>query len=517
MNHRLDVLRWVLIAGLTGGALGCGEGSESNDPADELPPPAIMRDLVELDPGIGLESGAGDPIAVGESKIVQGVDDSGHPSAGMLQAGFSACSATLIGRKTVLTARHCVSGWTVSFKVGGQSYTAARIVSHPGFGLSSDLALAILGKEVSGVQPAPLNVDAVKVGQDITLVGFGKTGELSGSFGTKRMGHNRISSVTGTSFSYSGASNVCNGDSGGPTYVVVGGEERIAGVHSTKSGFCGMGGTDIRVDAFKSWILQNAGGDVSAPSDAQPNPDPPLPQPQPQPQPDPESAAAREGESCASRSCAAGLACSTVYKQFLFLRIPVGQFCMERCNNPDGADPACDGGERCIRSESAGTVCCNPDNPANGFTDPEGAGQGISPPPPSSSPVPPIDAIGLEKRVFELVNRDRAAQGLSVLVYDAEAAAVARAHSEDMCRRGYFSHTNPEGKSPFDRLRAAGLSFSGGGENIAAGQPSPEAVHTSWMWSPGHRMNILGWFWKRMGVGYARCGGRPRWTEVFLN
>ena len=59
MNHRLDVLRWVLIAGLTGGALGCGEGSESNDPADELPPPAIMRDLVELDPGIGLESGAG--------------------------------------------------------------------------------------------------------------------------------------------------------------------------------------------------------------------------------------------------------------------------------------------------------------------------------------------------------------------------------------------------------------------------------------------------------------------------
>jgi len=50
---------------------------------------------------------------------------------------------------------------------------------------------------------------------------------------------------------------------------------------------------------------------------------------------------------------------------------------------------------------------------------------------------------------------------------DDEIAKVARAHSEDMVLNNYFSHTNLQGESPFDRMKKAGISYSSAGENIA--------------------------------------------------
>ena len=45
-----------------------------------------------------------------------------------------------------------------------------------------------------------------------------------------------------------------------------------------------------------------------------------------------------------------------------------------------------------------------------------------------------------ESEVVDLVNVERAAEGLAPLSYDARLAAAARGHSEDMGLQNYFSH-----------------------------------------------------------------------------
>jgi len=112
----------------------------------------------------------------------------------------------------------------------------------------------------------------------------------------------------------------------------------------------------------------------------------------------------------------------------------------------------------------------------------------------------------LEARMLELVNQERARAGLRPLQADAEARDVARAHSQDMFQRGYFSHVTPDGKDPFDRLRGAGVRFLNAGENLALARTLPMA-HQGLMDSPGHRANILRPQFGRVGIGIVD-GGR---------
>lgn len=73
----------------------------------------------------------------------------------------------------------------------------------------------------------------------------------------------------------------------------------------------------------------------------------------------------------------------------------------------------------------------------------------------------------VEEQMLRLVNEERTARGLAPPVMDEGLRAVARAHARDMFERGYFSHFTPEGLSPFDRMRAAGIRFLAAGENLA--------------------------------------------------
>lgn len=105
----------------------------------------------------------------------------------------------------------------------------------------------------------------------------------------------------------------------------------------------------------------------------------------------------------------------------------------------------------------------------------------------------PSDAlrISFEKQLFDLTNVYRTAFGKPILKWSEPAAAVARKHSKDMAVRRFFDHTNPSGYSPFDRLLADGVNFSLAAENIAAGYTNAFSVHSGWINSPGHRVNLL--------------------------
>lgn len=112
----------------------------------------------------------------------------------------------------------------------------------------------------------------------------------------------------------------------------------------------------------------------------------------------------------------------------------------------------------------------------------------------------PAVRTDLEERLLELVNAERARAGLKPVRNDPELAAVARAHSLDMFKRGYFSHYTPEGRDLQDRLRQAQVGFLTAGENLALAPTLPGA-HQGLMKSPGHRANILRPQFGRLGIG----------------
>jgi len=112
----------------------------------------------------------------------------------------------------------------------------------------------------------------------------------------------------------------------------------------------------------------------------------------------------------------------------------------------------------------------------------------------------PVARPHLEAKMLEMVNEERAKEGLPPLEADPEQTRVARAHSKDMFARGYFAHENPDGKSPFDRMKESGVKFRTAGENLALAQ-TLEIAHRNLMNSPGHRANIMNPDFGRLGIG----------------
>lgn len=134
----------------------------------------------------------------------------------------------------------------------------------------------------------------------------------------------------------------------------------------------------------------------------------------------------------------------------------------------------------------------------------------------TAAPAPaPAAPSGTAAQVIALVNKERAAAGCGPLKEDSQLRNAAQGHSDDMARRDYFEHTDPDGGDPGTRTTAAGYRWSTYGENIAKGQQTPESVMNSWMNSPGHRANILNCSFKDIGVGVHQGPGGPWWTQNF--
>lgn len=136
---------------------------------------------------------------------------------------------------------------------------------------------------------------------------------------------------------------------------------------------------------------------------------------------------------------------------------------------------------------------------------------------------PRIGAAEAASLIHNMTNEERVRAGLLPLARDARLDGIARQHADDMAARGYFSHVAPEGATPSDRAAASGYAClkrdgvyvrSGIAENIHMSYT--HVVYTrglaagavgGWMDSPGHRENILGAGYDRLGVGIAISDG----------
>ena len=109
--------------------------------------------------------------------------------------------------------------------------------------------------------------------------------------------------------------------------------------------------------------------------------------------------------------------------------------------------------------------------------------------------------------VLRLVNIERANVGVAPLVLDEALCNAANMRAIEMDCTGVFGHKRPNDNSCFEVYDICNVEWqSACGENIAAGQATPEDVMKSWLSSAGHKANILSPEYTKMGLGYSNSG-----------
>ena len=124
--------------------------------------------------------------------------------------------------------------------------------------------------------------------------------------------------------------------------------------------------------------------------------------------------------------------------------------------------------------------------------------------------------------VLRLTNEFRAKNGLAPLKANSELDQTAQKYSQTMATGDFFSHTGKDNSTPWARAEKEGYKARTMGENIAAGQRSPQQVVQGWIDSPGHRRNMLNPNFTELGVGYfnlendtGKTNYNTYWTQLF--
>jgi secreted trypsin-like serine protease len=205
-------------------------------------------------------SGGPQPIIGG------GYAQSGPWAARLFSNGTQTCTSTIIAPTWILTAKHCVTGGGLSFRIGsldqssgGTVANGIQTVAHP----SSDLALVRLDRSVPATYAQLGRPGTVRVGQTVQVYGWGATSRCGSEINCQSpyLKVANVSVTSGCADAYNGSA-ICarridgitaGGDSGGP--MMAGGIQ--VGVASTSDRQTTTAYTNVT--AYRSWIQSVAG------------------------------------------------------------------------------------------------------------------------------------------------------------------------------------------------------------------------------------------------------------------
>ncbi|OEU96307.1 S1 family peptidase [Streptomyces oceani] len=202
----------------------------------------------------------------GPEPIIGGQPAQSAPwAARLFSNGQQTCSATIIAPEWILTAKHCVSGGGLSFRIGsldqtsgGTTANGTQVYTH-----SADLALVRLDRAVEATYSPLADPGSVRVGQSVQVYGWGATSQCSPEINcqSRYLKYANVSVTGGCTDAYGGQA-ICarrgdgitaGGDSGGPMMA----DGKQVGVASTSDRQTRTAYTDVT--AYRSWIQSVAG------------------------------------------------------------------------------------------------------------------------------------------------------------------------------------------------------------------------------------------------------------------
>ena len=119
-------------------------------------------------------------------------------------------------------------------------------------------------------------------------------------------------------------------------------------------------------------------------------------------------------------------------------------------------------------------------------------------------------------QIVSLTNAQREQHKVPAVKENPKLTKAAEARVKDMFDKDYWDHFAPDGKEPWDAIKAQTYEYSYAGENLAKGFTDANSTVQAWMNSQTHKENLLNSNYEEIGIAVASGNLKGRNTTIIV-